>query len=221
MAKLLNPLGSGQASGSIMGLTYAYWRGRGIVRRKSQPVRRLRTTQPWIRSLIGYLSRQYQLLLEAERLLWKAYADAHPRLDVFGNAYTMTPAQAFTAINHVGINIAGSILQTTPPMAVVPATIATLVAEPTLVAGELDVNWTFEGVGEADDFVEIKLSRPILSASKKMLPEDLPFNAAVAGNLLTKSITGLVSGAVYWVAARYVDEFGQTTAWHMAYGSPL
>lgn len=100
-----------------------------------------------------------------------------------------------------------------PPLAVPAAALASLVASDGVASGAIVLTWTFQGVGSADDFVEIWISPANMGENRAFEIQPMKFSTSKAGNLLTATIADLVPEAWYWFNVRYVDEFGQVTAW--------
>jgi len=222
MAKVLNPLGSLQASGSVGGLTYSLWRGINTVKAKPKPVKRHSGVQPRMRALLGYLSRAWGLLTDAQRQLWREYATEHPYPDGLGGTFILTGNQMFNALNHNAIRLFGvSFEQDEPPTVDPAASIRYFEAEEgALDPGSVDLSWALYGVGDVNDKNEIWISPPLGSEGKVNIDSRMRFKTYVVGNELLFSVTGLVETAWYWFKARYVDKYGQTTAWQWAHATP-
>jgi len=222
-ARVLNPIMSTDAKGTVSGFTFGRGPGGPQVRRKPTPVRRLRTTQPANRSLLGWLSRQWGGLTDVQRQYWREYAVNNPQPDGFGGTFIMSGINAFVSLNHVAIRLDdAAAFQESPPTDEVPATIATFAAVTGVGnPGEVDLTITVTGTGEAADFVEFKVAGPFLSKGRVEVHSRYKFASSVAGNILVDTIADLNEGSWYWFQARYVDEFGQRTAWHVAQATPM
>lgn len=222
MAKVLNPLNSTQAKGSVGGLTYTQWRGQNIVRATGTPVRRHEGEQPDNRALLGFLSRQWGLLSDAERTLWNQYADEHPYPDGFGGTFKLSGIQMYCALNHNAVRLGGGVAkQDEPPLIDPAASLSVFTAETGIgVAGDVDVSWTTLGVGSADDFVELWISPPSGSPGLVNVDNRMKYAHKVEGSAVTDTIGSLVVGAWYWFKGRYIDQYGQKTAWHWDQATP-
>lgn len=222
MARVLNPLMSGEAKGSIGGNTFAAWRGMHVVRRKPIPARRMRTTQPINRSLLGFLSREYGTLSDGQRDLWETYALNHPHPDDFGGTFIMSGQNAYIMLNHSACRLGGiGALQTTPPADPPPANVITFDAVTGAVnPGDVDLSWTHAGAPVATDYNEIRFAGPFQSPARQEVHSRFRYAVAIVGDVLLSTMTGLVEGTWYWFLIRYIDEYGQKTAWLTKQATP-
>lgn len=99
MARVLNPLGSEDASGTVKGLTFGTSGGKHVVRRKPVAARSATGKQQSNRSKLGYLVREYGRLTDAQRQEWRDYAVEHEVRDRFGRRLVLTGQQAFVRHN--------------------------------------------------------------------------------------------------------------------------
>jgi len=222
MARVLNPLMSGEAKGSIGGNTYSAWRGLHTVRRKPVPARRMRTTQPKNRSLLGFLSREYGTLSDGERDLWETYALNHPHPDRFGGTFILSGQNAYVMLNHTALRMLGmGKLQTTPPTDPPPGSIYSLAVITGITdPGDIDCEWVPAGSPAASDYFEIRIAGPFQSPARQEVHSRFRYVAIVTGNQTEFTIAGLVEDTWYWVNIRYFDEYGQITAWHTGQATP-
>jgi len=222
MAKVLNPLLSTDARGSIGGITYSINRGINTCKVKPRPARRFRTTQPRNRAILSFTSTYYQELTSAQRTAWQEFAQDHPEPDGFGGTFLLTGHQAFVKLNHTAIRLAdwGSI-GADPPGSPIAATIDALTVSTGLtLPGDIDLVWTNQGTGSADDFVEQQIAGPFTSAAKQSVESRFKFVQTVAGNILLDTLAGLTELHWYWVRARYVSAAGQTSPWQYGHAQP-
>lgn len=223
MAKVLSPLHSVDAKGSIGGLTYSIWKGLNTVRSKQKSVARHATVQPFMRSLLGFLSRQWGLLTDVQRALWEAYAVEHPYPDGFGGTFILSGIQIYVALNHPSLRLFGpAAQQAEPPLIDPPATMREFTAatgggNP----GDIDLAWFHFGAPVGTDKNEIWISPPLGSEGKVNVDSRMRYLSNVVGNVLVFVASGLVEGAWYWFKARYIDEFGQKTAWQWGHATPM
>ena len=214
MARVLNPLMSADAKGSVGGFTFGRVPGGMGVKRKPYPARRMRGLQPRNRALLGFMARAWGGLDNAERASWRAWAEDHPEPDGFGGTFIMSGINAFVKLNFQAVRMGGlGVEQDLPP--VVPPAASLLTFESvvgTVAAGDVICNWTNNGTGSADDFVEVQVAGPFQSEGIVEVHNRFAMNQIVVGNLLTATVEGLDVGMWYWFRARYIDEFGQTTA---------
>lgn len=222
MARVLNPLMSGEAKGSIGGNTYAAWRGLHVVRRKPVPSRRMRTTQPANRSLLGFLSREYGTLDDGQRDLWETYALNHPHPDRFGGTFILSGQNAYVMLNHSAVRLGGfGALQVTPPTDPPGGSIESLTVETGAVnPGDIDLTWSLLGTPLVTDFNEIRIAGPFQSQARQEVHSRFRFILKPAGNAVAMTVVSLVENTWYWFLVRGIDEYGQKTAWHTGQATP-
>lgn len=219
MAKVLNPLLSTHAIGTTSGVTYKGFRGMDSALRKAQPVRRLRNIQGINRANIGWMARSWGGLSALNRDDWKAWADSHPIPDGFGGTFRMTGMNAFISLNQKKmVNIGGGYVPA-PPIMDLQVGMAGLIVTAGVNPGEATLTWTVNGSASASDRVVVAVAGPYYSPARNPGPKDYhtcfgspKVNHAVAGNLLTYVVTGLVPGAQYWFAVHYVQADGQASS---------
>ncbi len=213
---------SGKAKGSIGGITFAAWKGLPVVRRLPIPSRRLRTTQPQNRSLLGFLAREYTTLTPAQRVLWENYALNHPHPDGFGGTFILSGQNAYIMLNHTAVRgFAIGALQTDPPTDPPAASILSFTAETGATdPGDIDLTWSHAGTADAADRNEMRIAGPFQSPARQEVHSRFRHGAWIAGNLVVFTATGLVEDTWYWFLIRYTDQYGQTSAWHMKQATP-
>lgn len=218
MAVFVHGIPGSKTRGSVGGLTFTNWRGLSVMKRKPIPVRRMRTTQPRIRSILGYLARAYGDLSDAQREAWRDYAANHPRVDSLGTTYQMTAEQVFISLNHQRMRLWTALTyQGDPPVEDPPASVNALVAVHGANPGEIDLTWNHNGVPEASDKNEVWISRPYLSAGRVEVHEQYHWYVSTAGNISMTTLVSLIPDAWYWIRIRYVDEYGVVTAWALSH----
>jgi len=223
VATVKGPFISLEARGSLSGMTASISVAGPVIRRKNAPVYRVRAGQSKIRSILGYSSRQWGSLTQAQRDAWIAYANDNPVQNKFGDPMTLSGINMFTKLNIVAVDKGGSgAFQTTPPSTEPASAVLVLTAATGVgIAGDVDLSWTEVGTGVAADFWEIRWAGPFQSPGKLEVYSKLANTSYVAGNVLLATIGGLDVGFWYWFAVRYVDQYGQTTNWHLAQATPF
>lgn len=220
--RVLNPFMSEKAKGSVSGITLSSWKGMGVVRRTPIPVRRMRTTQPLNRSLLGFLSREYGTLTDGQRDLWETYALNHPQDDGFGGTFIMSGQNAYVMLNHSTVRLFGiGNLQTSPPADPPPANARDLaVTMGATNPGEIDLVWFAYGTPANGDKFEIRIAGPFQSPARQEVHSRFRYLKATNFDTMTDTIDGLVEGAWYWFLVRYIDQYGQKTAWLTGQATP-
>lgn len=184
-------------------------------------MRRL-NVMPENRALMGYLARQWGELTNAQREEWRVWAQNHPQPDKFGGTFIMSGINAFCQLNHQAIRLFGTAAYLATPPEDPPAaslysiTVATGATNP----GEIDINWTLSGNGSASDKAEIQQAGPFQSEGLVEVHNQFKKVATVAGNIITYTVASLVEGFWYWFRVRYVDQYGQTTAFLTGQATP-
>lgn len=222
MARVLNPLFSEDAKGSVGGLTYSKCSSGNVAKKKSKPVRRSEPYKQSNRSRVGFLARLYGLLTQGQRDSWKAWAEDHPEPDQFGGTFIMSGINAFVKLNFNAMRMdTPAAQQDLPPVDELPASVNTLTASTGVgAAGDIDVVWTHNGTGIAADWNELQLAGPFLSPGRKEVYSKFATKSIVAGNLLLDTISDLDVGMYYWVRCRYVGADGQVSAWLYSQAKP-
>lgn len=222
MAIVLQPLMSLDAKGKVGGCVFSIWRGMNTVRATNKLVWRHTGDQPANRALLGYLSRQWGLLTDEQRQLWRDYAAEHKYPDRFGGVFTLTGSQMYNALNHTAIRIGGVGFEQDEPPTVDPA--ASILAFSAVTGatdpGDIDLTWAMLGTPDADDFNEIWISPPLGSEGKVNVDSRMRYHSQVSGVTTMLTLPGFVEGAWYWLKIRYVDIYGQTTAYLWSHVTP-
>lgn len=214
MAVVINPFMSGKARGSVGGLTASACNVGAVMKLKAKPPTRNRDPQPVVRSILGWVARQYGSLSANQRAEWEAYATNHPYPDGFGGTFILTPEQMFIALNTVAIRwISASALQTSPPADPPVASCLTIAAEDGIASGEVVLTWVHLDTGSADDVNVVQRAGPFQSQGRVEVHNRYRESEGVAGNILTFTYEGLVPEMWYWFRVRYQDKFGQVTSW--------
>lgn len=88
--------------GKAGGVVFSKGRSGNILRVKSSAIKPSTAPQSFQKSIVKDASVYYKnSLTQAERLLWDADAQQHPRLDVFGSPITMSGSQKFLLQNNL------------------------------------------------------------------------------------------------------------------------
>lgn len=214
--------GAADVRGRIGGAIFSNWRGTQTIRKYTKPVRRWQTTQPFIRSVVGYLARKWGYLTAGERAGWEQWADEHPRTNSLGDSFTLTGEQMYISLNSPLIKLfAKDADSDTAPVANTDQTLinftATQMAAP---EGRIELDWELPNAGDAGDKIQIHMGGPYFSPARTAVPPEMQFRFAGVGDTVTRIVEGLTAGAWYWFAARYLVVDGQTSAWQVAQATP-
>lgn len=217
MARVLNPLISTDAKGSVGGITYSGGRYGNTVKTKSRPSTKVNFNQPTIRAMLGHLSRKWGYLTDANREAWKSWAINHPEPDGFGGTFVLTGNTAYIKLNHTAWRLGGaSDISADPPITDLEFAIENFAVDTPLVTGDFITTWDIVGAGDADDYVEIQLAGPFDSPGRIQVFNQFRFEKTVTGVTETETTAGLTVNAWYWKRARYVGVDGQVSAWQYA-----
>jgi len=208
--------------GSIGGITFGINKGVMTAKVKPNPARRMRTTQPSNRAILGWMSRIYGGLSSTNRALWETWAANHPVVNSMGQSVKLSGHQWFIKLNSVARRIGGvGVESDTPPLTDLQYSVNDFAAVTGSVdPGDIDLTWEVDGDGDAGDFVEIGIAGPFASPARVEVHNKFKSLQTVAGNLELDTIADLVEGAWYWIRARYVGADGQTSAWQVAQATP-
>jgi len=222
MAKIKSPLMSLDAKGSVGGLTFSKVRGINIAKAKSMPARRFRTTQPRNRSILSFLSMYFAELTANQRLAWQQWAQDHPEPDSFGGTFILTAHQAFIKLNFNAVRLDDwSAKSAEPPIDEPAASLDDLTVETGTVAeGDIQVDWSLQGTGDAGDYGEIQIAGPFMSPARQSIESRFRYIGSVAGNVVTYTAESLTVGMWYWLRVRYITAEGQATPWLLGQATP-
>lgn len=222
MPVVQGPFMSVNARGSAFGLTASFTRGGITMKRKARPSTKYEPKLNRTRSLLGWLSRQWGELTTAQRDSWDAWAIDHPGTDKFGDPFIMSGFNAFVMLNHTACRLGTTTLfmvlppEDPPASSVYSFSAVTGAVDP----GTVDLSWTETGTGLAADYWEVQVAGPFQSQGRKSVESRFKNVTTVAGNVLLVTAGGYDEGMWYWFRVRYVDQFGQTTAWDVAQVTP-
>jgi len=222
VAVVKNPFLSTDARGSLFGLTASVVRGGAVVKRKARPSTKYEPRTNTVRSILGWLSRQWGELTDDQRDSWGAWAIDHPGTDKFGDPFIMSGFNAFIMLNHNAVRPAGAVAKMDlPPEDPPVSSISYMTAITGLTnPGDVDLAWTELGTGIAADFWEIQIAGPFQSQGRKSVESRFKTVTHIAGDELQKTVDGLDEGMWYWFRVRYVAADGQITAWHVDQATP-
>lgn len=221
MAVVLYGPGIVEMRGAVGGVAYTVWRGIGVAKRRSKPTPTWKSTQPFTRSILGWLSRHFGTISSAERELWQIWADEHPGIDAFGNPFIMTALNMYIKLNSLAMKAGGSTaVSDTPPLVNLDQTITNFVVSGGALPGEIDCDWLLPNGGDAGDFVQLLVRGPLASPALRKNPKEMDHHAFPVGTAITFSTDSLVEGTWYWFAGRYVGADGQTSNWHVGQETP-
>lgn len=222
MALVKDPYQAGGISGSIGGATFANYKGMTTVRNRAYPPRRMRSTQPRNRSIMGMLSREYGRLSAGDRELWESYAADHPQPDKFGGTFIMSGINAYIKLSHSISRLQGwAAVQDEPPVASPPASVDTFTAVTGATnPGEIDLDWGHAGTPTGGDFNEIYIAGPFQSPARQAVFDRKTYLLLKFAADVDYTVPNLVEGMWYWFYIRYVDAYGQVTAYMNAQATP-
>lgn len=223
MAVVQNPFLSTNARGSVFGMTASMVRGGNVVKKKSIPATKYEPRTNTVRSILGWLSRQWGGLTTEQRDSWDAWAIDHPGTDKFGDPFIMSGFNAFVMLNHTAVRLFSVASYSELPPEDPPASAISILTAITGVGnpGDVDLTWQELGTGIAADKWEVQIAGPFQSQGRKSVESRFSWEISMGGNILLTTIAGLDEGMYYWFRVRYVGQYGQTTAWQVAQATPM
>lgn len=114
MAKVVGPLHSSEARGSVGSLCYVTWRGISVVKTRSGPTTQYSDAQVAIRTKAALATASWQSLTDAQRDAWHDYALNHLDIDWTGNPQRLTAYNWYVRAN-VRAQLCGAAIRTDPP----------------------------------------------------------------------------------------------------------
>jgi hypothetical protein len=222
MALVKNPLMSVEARGTTAGITFTKTAAGWVAKAKPHPSASMRGFRPRIRSIIGYLSRQWGELTDGQRQSWRDWASDHPGINKFGDPFIMSGINAYVMLNHGVIRLQGGGTENDLPPEDPPASAVDTLQAVTGVgnAGDVDLTWTELGVGAGGDFWEIQVAGPFQSPGRVEVESRFSYIAITVGAVLLFTVAALDEGFWYWFRVRYTSGEGQVTAWVYAQATP-
>lgn len=222
MALVKNPLMSLEARGTIGGITYTWSLAGWIAKSKPRPAGSIDGVRPWIRSILGWLSRQWGRLTDDQRQAWRDWALEHPGTNKFGDSFIMSGINAYIKLNHSAVRFFGANAKNALPPAIPPVSGVNYLTAVTGAGnpGEIDLTWSELGTGIAADKWEIQAAGPFQSPGRVEVEARFANISTVPGDLLLKTLPGLNEGFWYHLRVRYIALDGQTTAWNYGHATP-
>jgi len=207
MAKVLDPLHSGEARGRLGGLVYNTSRGNKYVKQFTSPTRRRTAAQMLVRAVLSTCSRAWQLLSTANRTAWAAWAAAHPRVDWTGSSVSWTGSNAYVALTTLLLKHGFSAVDT-PPAVAGPASLAVFAAADGI--GSSVVTWT--ATAGTNIGVELyKLAPHSPGAVAKI--EKASFDQLLTGESGTGTVAALPIGFCTIFGRAFSEDDGQVSPW--------
>lgn len=149
--------------GSIGGATHSRNLSGAYVRTKVSPVQRVTPASTFVKtSFAQFPARWGAQLSAAQRNAWNAFAAAHPRTNVFGQALILSGLAMYTACNRVIAALGGAVIDDPPTdlnvTALVTQTVTATAAAGALTALPLDVS---PDPLAADEFLYVFATLPL------------------------------------------------------------
>jgi hypothetical protein len=114
MAKVVGPLHSSEARGSVGALTYNTWRGLSTVKLRQVPSTEFSDKQKQIRALTKLCTISWQSIGDTLRAAWNTYANQHPDLDWTGSHKHLSGYNIYVRLNVRALHM-GESIATSPP----------------------------------------------------------------------------------------------------------
>ena len=191
--KLMDPVRSSEARGKIGGIIHNTARGVKYAKVFTSPSQPRTQKQLAIRAFMQKATRAWQVLSEANRINWKAYADAHPEIDWTGTSIKKTGFNWFCRLT-ARLLWLGETQVDTPPAVPAPPAVAAFLATTGVLQSVL--TWT---PGDDSDTVLVYGVGPHSPGATAKREKAVYLNRAVA-DTGTVTITGLSPGTYTFFA---------------------
>lgn len=214
--KVRAPLHSIDVRGRFgVALVFSIWRGANYARTFTIPTNPRTPRQLTIRAFLTTASRAWNLITDAQRTAWDAFAQLQSRTDVFGEPIKATGINEYVALSVIALDV-GQVPVSDPPITDAPAVLAGTTVGPNLVPGEIEIAWT----GVDGDFVDVWITS-LLPAGRRPSENLYSHSIYPAIGASPAQIAGLVSGGKYGVKVRAVRNNGQIGPFLSFIGVPL
>lgn len=209
---------AGGIRGSIGGAVYGNWKGRTTVRRRQPPVARWHGDQPKIRSVGGWVSRQWATVTSANKEFWNEYAASHPVPDKFGQPGLIAGFNWFWAINVNNMLAYGlqALSNDAPPVAEPIASVESIAAADGIADGAVIITPTILGTGIAADKLQLQVAGGFTSPGRVEVDSQFASLTNVDGDEVSVTVTGLQVDAYYWFRMRYLTANNRFSNWVLA-----
>lgn len=137
---LIRPI-LGELSGHIAGNTFSRNKGGLYVKRTAHPTNPNTARQQELRTLLSHGSGIWAVLDETQRVAWRNYAAANPRVNRLGETFFLSGHQMFIALRSAAVD-AGFPAIDAPPVEPAPAPLLTLEAIAVGATADLALTWT-------------------------------------------------------------------------------
>jgi len=199
MAKVISPLHSERAGGSVGGCTYSRARGLDTVKARPSPTQPRSARQLAIRAILSTCSRAWANLSAPNREAWDDFAALDPQSDWTGRTYYLTGYTEFVRFTTLLLDMGLAQVDTPPAIAAPPSVVLFAAANGVL---QSVCTWTTPG-GTATQ-CDIWHLGPI-SQGRVPKIEHAVHNSYTTAETATKTITGLTPGR-HWFWARNITE---------------
>lgn len=199
MAKVVSPLHSDRAKGSVGGVTYSVARGLDTVKAKPSPSQPRSARQLAVRAILSTCSRAWANLSDANRSAWDDFAALDPQYDWTGRTYYLSGFTEFVRFTSLMLDM-GLAQVDTPPAVAAPGSPALFAAANGVLQSV--VTWTSPG-GTATQ-MDIWHLGPI-SKGRAAKIEHAVHNCYLTAETATKTVTGLTAGR-HWFWGRFISE---------------
>jgi len=204
----------GEMRGSVGGATYGNWKGRNIIKQRQPPVGRWHGDQPKIRSIGGWVSRQWAGI-SANKAFWNEFAASHPIPDKFGQPGLISGFNWFWSINVNNMLAFGltALSNEAPPVAEPTITVESISIADGVTDGVITVTPVILGTPADTDKIQYQIAGGFTSPGRVEVESAFTNMSNADGDAASISITGLQVLAYYWVRARYLVANNRPSSW--------
>lgn len=214
MARCVNALMSGSASGSVGSMTFSKAKGGQTCRKRQSKSRRSNNATTGVRAWMGWASRGWGRLTAGERQRWEDYSRLVNEGKPGGSVSRGTGFHEFTAVNTIrvrnGLSMVGA---SEPPSLEETGILSSFLQGAGADPGDVVVTWSTSGVVGSGDKIELGISGMVSSDDMGEVPRRWKWKASVTAMAGEVTIKGLRTGGRYYARGRFVRADGRASAY--------
>jgi len=215
MAKVVGPLHSSEARGSVGSLTYNTWRGISIVKARVGPTIQYSDAQVAVRDKAAAATTSWQGLTDAQRDAWHDYALAHLDVDWTGNPQRLTGYNWYVRAN-VRAQLVDADIRESPPEYIITRRIYNTFATP--IGPGLAIYWSHTPLSPPPELrIDIYGAGPHSPGRKPTIKQcrRIAWDTCASGVYLWEPL----DPGLYTIFIRLIHTHGVVAGWHRITGT--